>query len=232
MDNFIKNIYFDYSLPKNLSLNVVTINNYKYFLKNIYSNVHQYNDTTISIAFLGPMGTYSHLATLTYIKNFFFKKKIFNISCNSFTEIFFYMEKNIINFAIVPIENNCSGIINKVNTLLKNSSLKIHYEFEIPIKHCLITYTKYNNINNIHEIFSHAEPFKQCSLFINKHPLWKKHFCNSTAAAIKKISIFKSQNFAAIGNKKTAELYKLNIIKTYPISNKINNKTKFLVLKK
>ncbi|WP_169785762.1 prephenate dehydratase domain-containing protein [Enterobacteriaceae endosymbiont of Plateumaris consimilis] len=216
-------------------MNIITINDFKHYLKNIYSNIRQHrnsNNTTISIAFLGPKGTYSYFATLTYIKKFFFKKKFFNISCSNFTELFFYMEKNIINFAVVPIENNCSGTIIKVNNLLKNSSLRIHYEFEISIKHCLITYTKKCNINNIREIFSHAEPFKQCSLFINQYPLWKKHFCKSTAAAIKKISIFKSENFAAIGNRETAEFYNLNVIKTHPLSNKINNKTKFLVLKK
>ncbi|QJC29317.1 prephenate dehydratase domain-containing protein [Enterobacteriaceae endosymbiont of Plateumaris rustica] len=225
------NINCDFYFSKNLLYKIITINNFEFYIKNIYNKIK--NDSSIiSIAFLGPKGTYSNLATLTYIKNFFFnKKKIFNISCNSFDELFSYMERNIINFAIVPIENNCSGIISKVNNLFKNSSLKIHFKFKIPIKHCLITFDKSKNINNINHVFSHNEPFKQCSTFINKYPLWKKHFCKSTAIAIKKIFQFKVKNFAAIGNKETAEFYKLNIIKTHSLSNKLNNKTKFLVLK-
>ncbi|QJC29765.1 hypothetical protein GJT83_02455 (plasmid) [Enterobacteriaceae endosymbiont of Plateumaris pusilla] len=212
--------------------NKIKINNLKYFIKHVYSSNLQKNNSIISIAFLGPQGTYSYLATLAYIENFFSRKKIFNVSCNNFSELFFSMERNIINFAIVPIENSCSGIIKEVNKLLKHSSLKIFYQFKIPIKHRLISYNKFTNINDIDNIFSHSEPFKQCSIFINKHPFWKKNICNSTADAIKKLFIFKLNNFAAIGNKETAKLFNLNIIKTPSLSNKIDNTTKFLVLTK
>ncbi|QJC30216.1 hypothetical protein GJT84_02470 (plasmid) [Enterobacteriaceae endosymbiont of Plateumaris sericea] len=225
----INDIYTNFKFY--FSNNIINISNLKNFIENVDFNIQK--NSSISIAFLGPQGTYSYLATLTYIKNFFSRKKIFNVSCNSFSEIFFSIEKNIINFAIVPIENNCSGKIKEVNKLLlKYNSLKIFYQFKIPIKHCLISYSNITNINDINTIFSHSEPFKQCSIFIDKYPLWKKNICDSTADAIKKISIFKSKYFAAIGNKETAKLYNLNIIKTLFLSNKINNKTKFLVLTK
>ncbi|QJC31889.1 hypothetical protein GJT88_02315 (plasmid) [Enterobacteriaceae endosymbiont of Donacia tomentosa] len=185
-------------------------------------------NTLISLAFLGPVGSYSHLASLTYINNFFYKKKIINISCNTFEEIFYYVEKDYITQAIVPISNNYSGLIKEVYILLKKSSLYIKEKFAIPIKHCLVTRTNFF-IKNIKTILSHPQPFEQCSFFIKKYPHWEIENCNSSAYAMKIIKKNKSKYLAAIGNELAAKFYNLNIVKNN-ISNKINNETIFLVL--
>ncbi|QJC34328.1 hypothetical protein GJT94_02255 (plasmid) [Enterobacteriaceae endosymbiont of Donacia cinerea] len=184
-----------------------------------------------SIAFLGPRGSYSHLALLTYTNNSFINKTIISISCKSFTEIFFYIKSKIINFAIIPIYNNYTGLIKEVLILLKNNKYFLHIKKKIilPIQHCLVSHQ--DDIYKIKKVFSHPEPFKQCSIFINKFPKWEIKYCSSSSFAMKFINKNKSKKLAAIGNKISAKFYKLKIIKTN-ISNKINNQTSFLVLEK
>ncbi|QJC36730.1 hypothetical protein GJU00_02255 (plasmid) [Enterobacteriaceae endosymbiont of Donacia simplex] len=186
-----------------------------------------------SIAFLGPKGSYSHLATLTYINKSFFKKTLINISCQNFNEIFLYVKIGIINFAIIPIYNNYTGVIKDVLTLLKSNIffLRIKKKITLPIKHCLVTNKENIVLCEIKTVFSHPEPFKQCSLFINKFPKWGIKYCSSSSFAMKFIKKNSSKNFAAIGNKISAKFYKLKIVKNN-ITNKINNQTNFLVLEK
>lgn len=185
-----------------------------------------------SIAFLGPIGSYSHLATLFYIKKNFLKKTFLNISCHNFTEIFFFIKNEFINSAIVPIYNNYTGLIKEVSFLLKkNYFLFIKSSFFLPIQHCLVSSKKNIILNKIEKIFSHAEPFKQCSIFIKKYPQWELKYCKSSSLAMKLIKLNSSKKLAAIGNKISAKLYNLYILKN-KISNIRNNKTNFLVLEK
>ncbi|QJC38779.1 hypothetical protein GJU05_02270 (plasmid) [Enterobacteriaceae endosymbiont of Donacia fulgens] len=222
-----KNIYNN---KKNIIIND-NINNFikkKKFQHNFLKKKNFYK----SIAFLGPMGSYSHLATLFYIKKNFFKKTFLNISCHNFTEIFFFIKNKFINLAIVPIYNNCTGLIKEVSILLKkNYFLFIKNSFFLPIQHCLVSSKKNIILNKIEKIFSHAEPLNQCSIFINKHPQWELKYCSSSSLAMKLIKFSSSEKSAAIGNKISAKLYNLYILKN-KISNIINNKTNFLVLEK
>ncbi|QJC33103.1 prephenate dehydratase domain-containing protein [Enterobacteriaceae endosymbiont of Donacia semicuprea] len=216
--NFLKKI-----LKSNMILNK-DINNFK--------KMKEKKKDSISIAFLGPLGSYSHLATLTYIDNFFFKKKIINVSCKDFSEIFSCITNNIINLAIVPIYNNYTGFIKEVLILLKKnkSFLKIQKRFTIPIQHCLITYRKDISIHQIEKIFSHPQSFLQCSFFIKKYPKLVVKNCPSSSYAAHFIKKKSSEKLAAIGNKIAASFYNLNVLKKN-ISNKIDNKTNFLILK-
>ncbi|QJC35503.1 hypothetical protein GJT97_02210 (plasmid) [Enterobacteriaceae endosymbiont of Donacia proxima] len=200
------------------------INNFK----NIFPNINKE-----SIAFLGPLYSYSHLAVLTYINNFFINKKIINVSCQNFTEIFFCIKQGLIKLAIVPIYNNITGVITEVSNLLKinNIYLRVKKVLKLPIKHCLVSNKKNFILNKIKKIYSHSEPLKQCSFFINQNPLWELKTCPSTSFAMKLIKNSSSGEIAAIGNETAAIFYELYILKKN-ISNKKNNKTFFLVLKK
>ncbi|QJC35100.1 prephenate dehydratase domain-containing protein [Enterobacteriaceae endosymbiont of Donacia piscatrix] len=211
---------------KNINNNFIIDNNTKSVGKKFL------NLNKESIAFLGPLYSYSHLATLTYINNFFFKKKIINVSCQNFSEIFFCIKQGLIKLAIVPIYNNITGVVKEVFDLLKINSIYLHVRkvFELPIKHCLVSNKKIF-LNKIKKIYSHSEPFKQCNFFIRQNPSWELKSCSSTSFAMKIIKNYSSEEIAAIGNEKAAIFYKLYILKKN-ISNKKNNKTTFLVLKK
>ncbi|MBZ2279986.1 MAG: prephenate dehydratase domain-containing protein, partial [Buchnera aphidicola] len=70
-------------------------------------------------------------------------------------------------YAILPIENNSSGAIEETLNILKNNNLYIVGEINVDINHCLLV-VKNTKLNNIKTIYSHHQPFKQCSQFINQ----------------------------------------------------------------
>ncbi|QJC37550.1 hypothetical protein GJU02_02245 (plasmid) [Enterobacteriaceae endosymbiont of Donacia thalassina] len=217
---------------KTIKKNIIINCNINDFIKKNHLQQNIINKYHKSIAFLGPIGSYSHLATLAYINKNFFKKILINISCINFTEIFFYIKNEIINLAIVPIYNNCTGLIKEVLKLLKkNDFLFIKKNFTLPIQHCLVACKKNIVLNKIEKIFSHSEPLKQCSNFIKKYPNWGVEYCSSSSKAMKLIKNNPSKKLVAIGNKISANFYNLYILKNQ-ISNKKNNKTNFLVLEK
>lgn len=180
------------------------------------------------IAFLGPKGSFSNLAANKYSQNCI--EKIIQISCLSFYESIKYVESNIADYAILPIENNNSGIINDVYNILKKTSLFIIDEVTIPINHCILI-AKNTNLQKIETIYSHPEPFKQCSNFIKLFPHWKKKYTNSTAIAMKKIININSSTVAALGSKEGGRIYKLKVLKR-DIANIPNNTTRFIILSK
>jgi len=197
--------------------------------KKILQKHRKKNYTTFKkISYLGPKGSYSHLLIQQYFDNS--SKKIIEYECNSFKEVLQKVEEEIAEYAILPLENTCTGHINEVLDLLQTTNLSIINEFLFPVVHCLLV-NKNVKFNDIKTIYSHPQPFKQCSHFINKFPHWKIKCTHSTSSAMEKIYIQKLMHSAAIGNLKSGELYKLTALKKN-ISNIKHNITKFILLSK
>ncbi|CAL4322236.1 prephenate dehydratase [Buchnera aphidicola] len=179
-----------------------------------------------TISFLGPIGSYSYLATMKYIEKF--NKKYYLKEHKNFQKIFDDLKNYKSHYAIIPIQNNSSGFINETYHLLCNSKLCISGEFHLLIQHCLIANNN-TSIESIQKIYSHSQPFAQCSQFLQNFTRWKLKYTNSTSEAMQIISKINNNHVAAIGNPISAKIYNLKIILSN-ISNKINNYTKFLIL--
>ncbi|WP_348769355.1 chorismate mutase [Buchnera aphidicola] len=191
------------------------------------SKVNKKTNKTIA-SFLGPKGTYSHIALSQYEKQSL--KKFVEKECVNFEEVIESVEKNESNYAILPIENSFSGPINEIFNILKEIKLFIIGEIYVHIDHCLLALEQVE-FNIIKRIYSHPQPFKQCSNFINQFPHWKSTYTNSTADAIKKIIKYQKITNVALGSEIGNKIYGLKILRKN-ISNTINNITKFVVLSK
>ncbi|SUG71620.1 chorismate mutase-P/prephenate dehydratase [Salmonella enterica subsp. enterica] len=88
------------------------------------------------IAFLGPKGSYSHLAARQYAARHF--EQFIESGCAKFTDIFHQVETGQADYAVVPIENTSSGAINDVYDLLQHTSLSIVGEMTVTIDHCVL----------------------------------------------------------------------------------------------
>ncbi|MCE1631317.1 bifunctional chorismate mutase/prephenate dehydratase, partial [Enterobacter hormaechei] len=100
---------------------------------------------------------------------------------------------------MLPIENTSSGSINDVYDLLQHTNLSIVGEITIPINHCLLVATD-TTLSESKTVYSHPQPFQQCSQYINQFPHWKIKFCESTAAAMQKVAEQNSPEIAALGS--------------------------------
>lgn len=178
------------------------------------------------IAFLGPKGSYSHLAARRYAARHF--EHFVENGCAKFDDIFRQVEAGQADYAVVPVENTSSGSINDVYDLLQHTSLSIVSELTLPIDHCMLVSTT-TALDDIHTVYSHPQPFQQCSQFINRWPQWKIEYCESTSAAMEKVAQSASGHVAALGSEAGGMLYGLQVLERN-LANQKQNITRFLVL--
>jgi chorismate mutase/prephenate dehydratase len=190
---------------------------------------HHLNKTraeTARIAFLGPKGSYSHLAARQYAARHF--ERFTECGCPKFPDIFAEVESGQADYAIVPVENTSSGSINDVYDLLQHTNLSIVGELTNPINHCVLVATE-TDLSQIETVYSHPQPFKQCTEFLNRFPHWKIEYCESTAAAMEKVAELNSPKFAALGSEAGGELYQLKVLE-HVLANQRQNITRFIIL--
>lgn len=178
------------------------------------------------IAFLGPKGSYSHLAARQYAARHF--EYFIESGCTKFQDIFEQVETGQADLAVVPIENTSSGAINDVYDLLQNTPLSIVGEMTVPIDHCVLV-SGTTDFNKIDTVYSHPQPFQQCSQFINRFPHWKIEYCESTSAAMEKVAQSRSPHVAALGSEAGGALYGLQVLDRN-LANQTQNITRFIVL--
>ncbi|WP_422667306.1 chorismate mutase [Buchnera aphidicola] len=182
----------------------------------------------LKVGFLGPNGSYSHIAVRKYTDINY--KKIIEKSFLTFQEIVNSVEKNEIDCAFLPIENSSSGAIDEVLYILEKTNLSIIGEINIHINHCLLAIDN-AQFKNITTVYSHPQPLKQCSKFLSQFKHWKIKYTKSTADAIKKVIHYNSITNAALGSEIGGKIYKLSTLATQ-LTNQEKNITRFVLLTK
>ena len=182
--------------------------------------------SSANIAFLGPKGSYSHSATRRYASTHF--DQLTESSCSTFKDVFEKIESKVVDYGILPIENSSSGSINEVYDLLQKTNLHIIGELSLPIDHCVLAIPS-AKLEQIDTIYSHPQPFQQCSNFLENYPHWKIVYCDSTSSAMETVAKLNQPNIAAMGNKDGGELYGLQVLE-HNFANQKENITRFIVL--
>ena len=133
---------------------------------------------------------------------------------------------NETKYGIVPIENSIEGSVGvTLDSLAHKFDLKIYREIIIPINQNLIV-NPGCKLEDIEDVYSHSHAIAQCQEFITQNRI-QPHYAVSTASAAKNIVGDRSK--AAIGNRKAAELYGLEILEAN-IQDTDNNETRFIVV--
>jgi len=192
----------------------------------LQKNLNHAHALAARIAFLGPKGSYSHLAARQYAARHF--DNMVEIGCLKFQDIIRQVENGQADYAVLPIENTSSGSINDVYDLLQQTSLSIVGELTQPIEHCVLV-TGDTDLQQIETVYSHPQPFQQCSQFISRFPHWKIEYTESTAAAMEKVAALNSPKAAALGSEAGGELYHLQVLERN-LANQQQNHTRFIVL--
>lgn len=185
-------------------------------------------EKALSIAFLGPLGTYSEEAALKQ-----FGLGCGAVVCGSIDEVFRTLEAGQADYGVVPVENSTEGAIGLTLDLLLTSPLKICGEVTLPIHHCLLS--QQTDITQISHIFSHAQSLGQCHEWLSKTlPNAACEAVTSNARAAQMIHELVSADgtfAAAIASKRAAELFGLHVL-AENIEDDPKNTTRFLVLGK
>ncbi|NLY70296.1 MAG: bifunctional chorismate mutase/prephenate dehydratase [Clostridiales bacterium] len=176
----------------------------------------------ISVAYQGVPGAWGEQAAI----------QMFNdndkMGLDSFEEVFKSVKEGQVDYGVVPIENSRTGAIGEVYDLLRKYGCYIVAQTWVPVRHCLIA-NKGTKLEDIREVFSHPEGFRQCRNFLKGRP-WDLSSCRNTAVAVEMVAKEKgNKRIAAIGSKRAADLHDLDIVVPDIIDDKAN-KTRFIAI--
>ncbi len=175
------------------------------------------------IAFLGPIGTFSHACALRH-----FGQQIDILPLDTLEEVFASIENDEAHYGLIPFENSIAGVVTPALDLLINSSLFICGEHILPVHQNLLRNPE--DKEQITRIYSHSHSFEQCKEWLNVHlPNAQRIAVKSNAAGAQIAQTEKG--VACIAGELAANIYKLETIKA-KIETNNHNATRFLVLGK
>ena len=175
----------------------------------------------LSVAFLGPLGTFSEEAAN---KQFGGLSK--PVQCASIDEVFQTVESGTVDYGVVPVENSTEGGIGRTLDLLLQTSLHICGEIELPVHHNLLCAS--DDKGAIKKVYSHAQSLAQCHEWLNRNlPGVERQAVASNSEAARLASV--EAGAAAIASRRAGELFGLNLLADN-IEDDPRNTTRFLVL--
>jgi chorismate mutase/prephenate dehydratase len=178
-------------------------------------------EDTVTVAFLGPEGTYSQEAALKH-----FGATAPLSPCASIDEVFRRVENGGVGYAVVPVENSTEGAVGRSLDLLLATDARVCGEVMLPIRQCLMSTVK--STAAIGTVYSHTQSLAQCQRWLATHlPHAEQVAVVSNAEAAKLAS--RDRSAAAIASRTAASLYKLQLL-ARDIEDEPNNTTRFLVL--
>ena len=186
----------------------------------------------MKISYLGPEGSYSHIAAL----NIFSDKAEF-IPAATITNALHDLSSGLVDKAVVPIENSSSGgVAETVEAFQKIENIYINNEYVLPIKHALLVPTNCDDLTAITEVRAHHMALNQCMEFIRNHlpnaEILPSSSNSSAAKALaKKLAANPEAKSAVIASELCGEIYGLKLEKT-AINDSNLNATRFWVCSK
>lgn len=193
----------------------------------IQAQLNGSTDEGASIAFLGPVGSYSSLAARKYLGRHV--GSLHEHSCSRFADVIQAVEEGQVQFGVLPIENTSSGSINEVYDLMQHTSLSIVGELTLPIEHCLLAAVPCTEAD-ITTIYAHPQPIQQCSNYLQqKMADVRLEYCDSSSAAMDKVRKLASPHAAALGSEAGGALFGLTPVAS-KLANQQDNITRFIVV--
>lgn len=174
------------------------------------------------IGYLGPEGTWSHLAALNR-----FGDSVELRPYPSFAHIFSAVERGEVNYGVIPIENSTDGSVSQAMDHFAHSSLKICAQVHQSVQNCLMASIAKEEIRTI---YSHPQVLGQCREWLHQQfPLITQIPTSSTTVAAEMASLHADEGAAALGNPMAATRYGLKILSAN-VQDKAENTTRFAVI--
>jgi chorismate mutase/prephenate dehydratase len=177
-------------------------------------------EKSLCISFLGPEGSFSHLAATKK-----FGSQVKYIPCTSIQDVFKKVEVGECDYGVVPIENSIEGAVTHTFDLLVDSDLKICSQLLLPISHNLLSKVA---LDKIKTIYSNPQVFGQCRNWLLTH-VPQAHLVPTASTTLAAQRAAQEKNTAAIGSYLAADIYNLPLLKR-DIQDIGHNTTRFLVI--
>jgi prephenate dehydratase len=184
---------------------------------------------TLSIAHLGPPGTYAEQAAVLYVNWLTKSSGVEATLCPypTISQSLHAITNGQAHLAVVPVENSIEGsVTTTLDTLWQLDSLQIQLALVLPIVHTLISCA--SGLDKIETVYSHPQALAQCQGWLEQFlPTVQIIPSNSTTEALQRLE--QETTTAAIASSRAAQLYKLPILAT-GINDYPENCTRFWVV--
>lgn len=177
----------------------------------------------LTVAYLGPRATFTHQACL---EQFGLSARF--LPFHSIQEVFEEVERDRVQYGVIPIENTIEGVVNHTLDMFVDSNLLICGEVSMEISHYLLAQA--DDIGAVTKIYSHPHAIAQCRGWLENHlPSVPIYEVSSTGKAAE--LALEEPTAAAVASKAAAQIYGLKILKKR-IEDHLHNFTRFLVIGK
>lgn len=186
---------------------------------------------SISIAHLGPPGTYTEAAALAYAQTLASEtgSQPLLCSCPSIAQTIRSVDQGQAHLAVIPVENSIEGTVAvTLDSLWQLDTLQIQQALVLPIRHALLS--RGSSLEAIKTVYSHPQALAQCQKWLETSlPSAQLVPTNSTTEALQNLDA--DYTAGVITSQRAAELYNLPIL-AYTINDYPDNCTRFWVLGK
>ena len=176
----------------------------------------------LTIAYLGPPGTYTETAAITQFGHFAHTRPFTAID-----EVFREVETGGVHYGVVPVENSTEGMVNHTLDCFMECPPEINIcaEVELPIHHAFLVHR--DNDGTVGRIVSHAQSLAQCRgwLDANYSGIERVAVTSNAEAAVQ---TSEDPEIAAVAGEMAADRYGLRVVASN-IEDHADNKTRFLV---
>ncbi len=175
----------------------------------------------MTIAYLGPAGTFSHEAALKH-----FGHSMVGSPLPALDEVFREVEAGSADYAVVPVENSTEGAVNYTLDLMLATPLRICGEVELRIHDHLMSQA--TELSAIKRVYSHGQSLAQCREWLDSNLPMAERIAVSSNAEAATLAV-EDPEAAAIAGISAAEIYELPVL-AKNIEDKPDNTTRFLIL--
>ena len=178
-------------------------------------------ETPTRVAYLGPAGTFSELATLAY-----FGSSIVKLPCANADEVFHAASAGAADFGVVPVENSSEGVVTRSLDLFLTTPLTIVGETSLLVRHNLLRSS--DSLDGISAVCAHPQALAQCHAWLSHHlPDAERRPVASNAEGARLAGL--DGSLAGIASERAASEFGLHVVAP-AIQDDAHNRTRFAVL--
>lgn len=173
------------------------------------------------VAYLGPEGTFTHLATRKHFGQAATLQPLASID-----SVFREVESGRAHFGVVPIENSTEGVVTHTVDCFLESPLLICGEVVMPVQHHLLS--RCTRLEDVRVVMAHPQALAQCRQWLDRElPGVERRHASSNGRAAQDAADM--DGAAAIAGEAAAERYGLSVL-AKNIEDRGDNTTRFLVI--
>jgi chorismate mutase/prephenate dehydratase len=176
--------------------------------------------TSISVAYMGPAGTFSHVAARTAFPG------ALHVEAPTIASVIDQVASKNADFGVVPIENSTEGSVMPTLDALLDGTVHIRAELVVDIALCLLA--RHADRSRFERVASHPQPLAQCRHWLARElPHAAPWPTASTVVAAREA--LADDTVAAVAGQLAAELHGLTIV-AENIQDRPENATRFVVV--